>query len=161
MAVTTEILRTYRAPRAVMRRLLSDGPREDRAIAFVMAACFVIFIGQWPLASRLAFEEPDIPLQARLSSALLVWVFAMPIFFYGLAGLSHLIAKVVGGQGSYYRARVALFWTLLVISPLMLLRGLVAGFIGAGPELTATDIAVTLAFFTLWFISLSEAERGT
>ncbi|MEL6521965.1 MAG: YIP1 family protein [Pseudomonadota bacterium] len=161
MAVTTEIARSYRAPRTVMRRLLSGGPREDRAIAFVMAACLVIFIAQWPLASRLAHQDPTVPLQARLSSALLVWVFAMPIFFYGLAALSHLIAKAFGGQGTFFGARIALFWTLLVISPLMLLRGLVAGFIGPSVQLTFTDWVVTLAFFAHWFICLSEAERGT
>ncbi len=32
MAISTDILRTWRSPRLVFRRLLDQGPREDRLI---------------------------------------------------------------------------------------------------------------------------------
>ena len=38
MTLSREILATYRGPGAVVRRLLRQGPREDRALMFVMAA---------------------------------------------------------------------------------------------------------------------------
>ena len=37
----------------------------------------------------------------------------------------------MGGQGSAYGARLAVFWALLSSAPLVLLNGLVAGFIAA------------------------------
>ena len=53
MALTVDIVRTWRAPRAVIRGLLNQGRREDRAVAFVMIACFLIFVAQWPRLKRI------------------------------------------------------------------------------------------------------------
>ena len=66
----------------------------------------------------------------------------------------------MGGQGDWYGARLALFWTLAQIAPLMLLAGLVAGMIGPGPRLTATGIATFAAFALFWALNLRETERG-
>ena len=46
-------------------------------------------------------------------------------FLYLVAGLSHLIARLVGGRGDWYRARMALFWSLLASTPLILLNDLI------------------------------------
>ncbi|MBT6542661.1 MAG: YIP1 family protein, partial [Rhodobacteraceae bacterium] len=57
MGVVSDIVATYRQPRRVMRRLLSMGKREDRALAFVMAGCTVVFMSQWPVLARQAHLE--------------------------------------------------------------------------------------------------------
>jgi hypothetical protein len=80
--------------------------------------------------------------------------------WYALAALSRLVARTLGGQGTWYGARVALFWALAAIGPLMLLQGLVSGMIGPGPALTAVTVGIGAAFFWLWFTLLHEAERG-
>ena len=60
MPVTTDIVATYRGPGRVVRRLLDMGPREDRALAFVMAFCVVGFIAQLPgLARRAQTRQQD------------------------------------------------------------------------------------------------------
>ena len=124
-----------------------------------MVACLLIFIAQWPRLSREAFLQPEIPLDVRIGGALMGWVFIAPLLFYGLAALSHVISRLAGGQGSYFGARLALFWSLLVISPIVLFLGLVAGFIGAGPAANATSLLLLLAFLYIWGSSLMEAER--
>lgn len=160
MALTRDIARSYRAPRAVMRRLLDAGQREDRAIAFLMGACFVIFVAQWPRLRRDAMLTPDAPpFDAQVGGALFAWLFLAPLMFYGIAALSHIVARLLGGRGSWYGARLALFWTLLAVSPLMLLQGMVAGLLGPGVELQITGAGVALAFVAIWGISLAEAER--
>ena len=160
MAITRDIARSYRAPRAVMRRLLDAGQREDRAIAYLMGACFVIFIGQWPRLRREAVLNPDgPPFDAQVGGALFAWLFLAPLMFYGIAALSHLAARLLGGRGTWFGARLALFWTLLAVSPLLLLYGMVAGLVGEGIELQITGAGVALAFALIWGISLSEAER--
>jgi len=158
VALTTDIVSTWRAPRATFRRLLGQGQREDRAIVILMLACFVIFVAQWPRLAREAFLQPDVPLEARLGGALMAWMFMMPLFFYAFAGFSHLLARMLGGKGSFYGARLALFWALLAISPIWLLHGLVAGFVGAGAALTAVGAVLTVAFLAIWLLSLAEAE---
>ena len=83
-----------------------------------------------------------------------------PLMAYGLAGLSHLVARAFGGRGSWYSARLALFWTLLATTPAWLLHGLVAGFIGPGPALQAVGGLLLVAFLTIWSLTLREAERA-
>lgn len=159
MPVTLDMLRSWRDPRGVIRAKLADGPREDRALATVMGACALIFVAQWPRLSREAFLHPEVPLEARMVGALMGVVFLLPLGLYLIAALSHLVAKVLGGKGTWFSARMALFWALLAVAPLMLLNGLVAGFLGQGAALTAVGIAVAAGFLYLWINMLVEAER--
>ena len=156
MAAVDDIRRSYRAPRVVMREHLARLKSEPRAMTFLLAALIVIFIGQWPRLSRTAFEaeQPMVGLMMATALALLALV---PVF-YGIAAISHLGAKLFGGQGSFYRARLALFWALLTISPLMLLQGLVAGFIGEGQQASFLGYAVGLVFALIWGAGLRVAE---
>lgn len=158
MAVTGDILATWRRPRRVMRRLLAGGAREDRALAILMGACAVIFVAQWPRLARDAHLDPSVPLDARLAGALLATVFILPLLAYGLAALSHVLARALGGRGTFAGARVALFWSLLATAPLMLFQGLVAGFLGPGPGLTLLGLVVLAAFLAIWGASLRVAE---
>lgn len=159
MPVSTDILESYRRPRAVFRRKLAGGAHEGRALATLIGACLLIFVAQWPGLARAAYIDPAIPLDARLGGALLGTLFLLPPIAYGVAALSHLVARVLGGTGSFFTARLALFWALLAVSPLMLLQGLVRGFIGPGPALTLVGLAVLAAFMMLWVTSLFESER--
>jgi hypothetical protein len=159
VSVTLDIARTYRAPRQIARRQMAGERREERALVYLLGACLVIFMAQWPRLQREAVLNPDAPpLDAQIGGALFAWMFLMPLVFYGIAAASHIVARLFGGRGTWYRARVALFWTLLAISPLMVLQGLVAGLVGPGPELGLVGAAVVLAFGAIWGISLAEAE---
>jgi hypothetical protein len=160
MSVSRDIVATWRRPRAVMQRLLAQGRREDRALAFLIGACLLIFVAQWPRLSREAYFDPSIPLDARIGGALMGWLLLAPLMAYGLAALSHLIARVFRGSGTWYSARLALFWTMLATTPAWLLLGLVAGFIGPGPAQMGVGLLLVLAFLTIWGICLREAERG-
>lgn len=158
MSVTTDIVRTYRAPRQVVAGWLSGGEREDRAFAVLFAACLIIFVSRWPVAAREAYLDPSIPFDARVGGQLMALIFIFPLIAYGLAAVTHLLAKLVGGKGSWYGARIALFWALLAASPLWLLYGLTEGFIGPGPALTLTQVAALAAFLAFWTAGLWEAE---
>lgn len=160
MSVSSDILRSYRSPREVIRRKLAGGPREDRALATLMGACALIFVAQWPDLSRQAHLDPEVPLDARMGAALLAWLFIAPLAAYVIAAASHVIARLLGGRGTWFGARLALFWALLAASPLWLLNGLVAGFVGPGPALSLVGLAAIAAFGVFWGAGLWEAERG-
>lgn len=158
MPVTRDIAASYRGPARVMRHLLDMGQREDRALAFVMAFCVIAFVAQLPaLARRAHLEQAD--LNMLMGGALLGSVFLLPLLFYVIALLSHWIARVLGGQGSAYGARLALFWSLLASTPLVLLNGLVAGFIGPGPALSLVGLIWVAVFAWFWLTNLREAQR--
>lgn len=159
MPVTLDILRAWRSPRRLIREKLDAGPREDRALATLMGASALIFVAQWPGLSRAAHFDPSVPLEARLSGALLATVFMLPLLAYVIGAASHLLARLLRGKGTWFGARLALFWALLAVSPLMLFNGLVAGFIGAGPTATLVGVLVMVGFLYLWINMLIEAER--
>ncbi|MEM6727226.1 MAG: YIP1 family protein [Pseudomonadota bacterium] len=159
MPVTSDIVQSYRRPRTVMRRLLDAGQREDRGIAILAGGCLMLFVASWPRLARQAEESGD-DLAMLLAYSLFGTLFIMPLLFYGIAALSHLIVRPFGGQGTWYGARLALFWSLLATSPLVLLWGLVQGFIGAGLQASLVGALWLFTFLFFWSVNLREAERG-
>lgn len=158
MSALTDIAATYRGPGGVLRRLLAQGQREDRALAILMAGCALVFVAQWPRLAREAHLTGQ-DLNPLLGASLLGWVIIMPLVLYLLAGLAHIIARVLGGRGSFYGARLALFWALLAASPLLLLHGLVAGFVGPGPQLVLVGALWCAVFLWFWIGGTLAAER--
>jgi hypothetical protein len=158
MSLSADLLMTYRAPRRVIRRLLEEGQREDRLLFHLMLACGLVFLSQWPALARQAALDPSVPLEARLGGALLAWLCLAPLILYLMAALSHLVARAFGGRGSWYGARLALFWSLLATAPLFLLHGLIAGYLGKGTVLAAAGLAVLAIFCIVWLSALREAE---
>lgn len=159
MAVTTDIVRTWRAPGTVMKELLSQGRREDRAVAYVMIACLIIFISYLPrIQYNVINGQGDF--QRDASYAFLMWVMVMPLFLYGLAAFLHFVSKIFRGKGTHFSARLALFWSLLASTPAMLLYGLVQGLIGPGLQANIAGGIWMVSF--LWFTlqSFRVAERA-
>lgn len=161
MPVTDDILRSYRHPRQVMRRNLSRPQGETRALVHVMVACLLFFVAQLPAVSRQAHLAGGDPGFAALASGTFMGAVLMaPLVLYGVAGLSHVVARLLGGRGTWLGARLALFWTLLLIVPPVLLRGLTEAFLGRGPETSLISLLTAAIFAVYWYINLSEAERA-
>ena len=167
MAVTTNILRSWRKPRTVIREMLQGPDREDMAFAYLMVACFIIFVGQWPRLSRQAAgfdlapgaETPE--LSRLVAYEFVSWMLVWPLVMFLLAMLSRLCARLLGGQGTPYRARLALFWSLLASTPVLLLYGLVRGFIGPGAEANLVGVVWMIGFAYIWLSTLRETERAS
>jgi hypothetical protein len=157
MTVTTDLVATWRAPRAALRRHLARGQSEPFVFTLLLVFLILAFVGQWPEASREAFLAGDPSAAPRILGRGLAVLATIPLW-YGLAALSRIVAGALGGRGTWYAARVALFWALATVSPLMLLQGLVAGMIGPGPGLWLVSGVVGIAFLWLWLTMLHEAE---
>jgi hypothetical protein len=159
MAVTTDILQTWRDPRSAIRHQLDRGRREDRALAIAMGASALSFVAQWPRLAREAHLQPEVPLDARMGASLFATMFVLPLVLYGIAALTHLALKALAGQSDAFGARLALFWAMLAISPAVLFQGLVSGMIGPGAAGTVVGVAVAGFFAYLWIQMLREVAR--
>lgn len=159
MSVTTDIVQAWRRPKVVMRRHLQRPKSEPFAFSLLVAFMVLAFVARWPFLSRQTVLQPDVPMVQRLVGAGLAMLALIPAW-YLLAAISHLIAKAMSGQGSYYSARLALFSALLAVTPGMLLQGLVAGMIGPGLQANLVAALVGLGFLWIWMSMLREAERG-
>lgn len=159
MSVTSDLVATWRRPREVLRRHLARGQSEAFAFTLLLVFLILAFVGQWPVAARDAFLNNEPSATPRILALAYGVLILIPVA-YAVAALSRLVGKATGGRGTWYGARVALFWALAAIGPLLLLRGLVAGMIGPGPALSAVTWVSGLAFLWLWLTLLHEAERG-
>ncbi|MES2916025.1 MAG: YIP1 family protein [Pseudomonadota bacterium] len=157
MTVSNDLVATWRHPRTILRQHLARGQSEAFAFTLLLVFLVLAFIGQWPSAAREAFLAQEPSVAPRILARALAVLATIPLW-YGLAALSRLVARRMGGQGTWYGARIALFWTLATIGPLMLLQGLVSGMIGPGPALSAVTLVVGVAFLGLWATLLHEAE---
>lgn len=181
MSVTSDIPRAWLHPRAIMARRLAQGPDEKIAFVYLAVGSVLGFVAQLPGLVRRAQESdpvfeaaivseaervgvaipPDIAdakFEALFSGAVMGWIFIVPVVLYALAFLSHLVARMAGGRGTGLRARVALFWSFLAVTPALLLLGLTTGFIGAGPAQALVGTITLSAFIWIWLNSLYVAE---
>ncbi|WP_112322623.1 YIP1 family protein [Oceanibium sediminis] len=160
------IAAAYADLRGAIRAKLEQAPRDSELVMLALLVALASFVASLPAAIRQAqgLEEPD-ALVAVLSARLFGAVFLLPLFLLALAGVSHLVARLFGGTGTHYTARVALIWALVVALPLGLgsaaIGAIVLG-ISLGPA--AQGIAgilstcASLGFAWIWATFLTEAE---
>ena len=161
MSISAEIVDSYKNARPVIARKLAQGPREDQALALVMGASGLFFVASIPGNLRAAAINPDVPLEARLSGALLALLFIAPLIFYVLAGITGLILRLFGGPKGLYGARIALFWALFCAAPLALLQSLISGFLGPVVLASAIGIGGFIVFLYIWIMGLTEVFKQT
>lgn len=157
MAVSSDIIRTWRGPRAVLRGLLSVGQREDRAIAFLMAGCFLIFVAQWPRLARLAHMEGT-EFTRLVAYEFLGWMIFWPLAFYIIALVLYAVLRLARVTIESWQVRLALFWAVLAAAPAGLLYGLIRGFVGPGAG--ANLVGAIWGAAVLWFIVQGIREAG-
>ncbi|MCB1406697.1 MAG: YIP1 family protein [Rhodobacteraceae bacterium] len=163
MPVSTDILRSYRAPRAVLRGLQQGQRREARILVYLLVACGLVYVAQWPRLARQAHFDDSVPLEALMSGALFGVMFLAPLIFYAIGGVMGLVLRAFVRGIDGFDVRLALFWALLVVSPLMLLQGLVSGLIGPGREAMLSGALVFVVFAAVLIAGLRvalEAARG-
>ena len=158
MAVSTDIARTWRGPRPVLRGLLAQGVREDRALIYLMIGLVVVFVSRLPALQREAvLGQGEFTRDAIYAFFGLIML--APLIFYLLAELGRLVARALGARATSFGGRLALFWAWLAASPAALLYGLGAGF--AGPAEPGTQVAGAIwlaALLWFWVQGLREAS---
>lgn len=146
MSVTTDILRSYRAPRVVVRGLRRGARREARILIYLMIACGLFYVAQWPRLARQAQLDEAVPYEALMSGALFGAIFMAPLVFYALGALiGALLGLFVRGIDGF-DVRLALFWALLAVSPLVLVQGVVVALLGNGAPVMVTGVVIFATF---------------
>lgn len=158
MSVTADILESWRRPRVVVRRLLGQPRAEPFAFSLLVTGLILLFVSLAPYLAREAYFEPEQPLTQRLLAAGLAMGATVP-FWYLVAAVGHVIARVLGGKGGFYGARIALFWALVAASPALLISGLMRGLSTSGAASNLVGLIAAAAFVVLWVVTLHEAER--
>ena len=131
-----------------------SGLSEPALLALLLGTMAIYFVAQWPGHARAAALDPSVPLQARLGGALMATMFLMPLCVMALALVAGLVARAFGLAVDGRASRLALIWALAAVAPVMLLAGLVQGFLGEGPGLTLVHAIAGLSFIAFWVAGL-------
>jgi hypothetical protein len=139
-------------------------PRAGGRIArscFLLLACGIIFVSQWPVISREAALDAGgrTATGAAGDHVLRLADDLAACCSTGIGSLTHLVARALGGKGHVlFRAAGAVLGASGLNYPAWLFYGLVTGFIGPGPAQTLVGAGLLLAFLSIWGICLREAE---
>ncbi len=161
-----EIINAYGGLRASMRKQLDKNPGEEGLLALLTFGCFVVFLSFLPrlFATDLS-QTPDQSMAAGIIMWFFVVMFFLPLLMYGIAWISHFIAKAFGATNSNKTARHALFWGLAVLSPILITKAMLSSvFIQIGGDLgqsmlNAINIILALAILRIWGAMLAEAKE--
>jgi hypothetical protein len=143
-----------------MRRRLDAHPGDERVLMYLVVAILLFFVARIPNLLQVSAIQAnaEVSMAAIFVTNLVASFFFAPLFFYLLAALSHLAAKGFGGSGTGYGARLALFWALLVISPLSLVTTIIQVAYPAEWLATALLVGMFLLFTYIWGTCLCVAE---
>lgn len=159
-----DIVGAYGGLRASMRNQIERGNDEPRLMAYLAFGCFVIFLSFLPrlLATDLSGTDQSI------AAGIIIWFFVVmffaPLMLYGIAAISHMIAKGFGAKGPYQNARHAIAWMLVVLSPALIVKAMLSSvFITLEVPLALSILNAVLALIVLriWGAFLAECEGFT
>ena len=165
MSLTTNILRSYRTPGAVLRGLIEQGLREPQVLFFGTLACGLIFVSQWPALSQAAALDPSVTFEQRMGAVLFATMFLLPLILYGVAGLLQLGLRLAGRRVPGLWVRAAFFWAILCVTPLMLVQAVLD--LAPGPDMVSRLFGFVVAgvfVYILWravaAVTRMAAEQG-
>ena len=142
--ILSRLMRTWRNPARVMRAQASLS--ESGLMVVLFLAMALTFLAQLPVHQRMVILDPSIPSEGWAFGTLVGLILAA-LLAYGLAALVTLVLR---RRISGHASRVALFWSVLAVSPLVLLAGLGEGYLGAGPAVTVLRYFAFAAFMWFW-----------
>ncbi len=145
MSLVRNIARSYRAPGEVVSGLARGDLREPQVLFFALLACGLIFVAQWPGLSRAATLDPSVTFEQRMGGALFAVMFILPLLLYAVAGLLQLMLRMYRPVAGLH-VRLAFFWALLAVTPLMLLQGGMSAMLGPQGAVLAFGFVVAGAF---------------
>ena len=156
-SLASEILTAYRHPRLSFERQLARNIGEDRILFFGMLACFLAFVARMPSLFRDSIPSGSPPLHAVVPIHFAVSLLMAPLLLYSVAAASHVLARVFGGRAHWRDARLALFWAILTMSPLVLVAGIVE--VAFQPWVSgALLVLIAVLFFSYWMQCLIRVE---
>ncbi|MBC8410341.1 MAG: hypothetical protein H8E12_16715 [Rhodobacteraceae bacterium] len=139
---------------------LSEGISETKVFIWLLIACFLQFLARLPLLSREAHLDIDGPsLVSMIGGVLIGSIFLAPLVFYALSMLLCFVFRLWFRDLNWIYFRGAFFWSLLAISPLVLVRGILVGALGANFYINLLSILVFLYFIILIVSNVKTIDR--
>ena len=147
MSLIDDFIRTHSEPSIVFAKKVPH-TGDARAFAYLMLACLLMFMSRIPstIAGQGA-HSIDRPTGPTLAALFLGAMIAAPMMFYLYAAAIRLLMMMMGGRIAWLHSRVVVFWSLLVVSPWVVIAGLITGYVQINMLETIETVAL-ISFFT-------------
>ena len=83
----------------------------------------------------------------------------MPLFLYLFSAGIFVVCKIFNGQGSFYEVSLALFWSINVAAPILIMNGFLKGFFFESPKIGYVNLVLESAVAWVFSSMMAEAEQ--
>ena len=161
MSLLADIGQTYVAPAAVIRKLAAKRPPERILLGYLLAACLVALAVRLPRQLSNDTLVGDGKMAGFVAANLVAGLIFAPLFLYFLAQLSHWGARLMGGGKDSYAGRLALFWSLFALQPVVALIELYDAYAPTGLPVWPVSGGGAIYFMVVWLVSLYTLETDS
>ena len=155
-----DIFKSYLDLRISFRNQLNNFTSESRLLAYAFFISVVLFLERLPgRVTNYDIQSNKDILFDYVGMDLFTSIFFGPIFLYFLSALTHLFALLFKGSASFFEARLAFFWSIIVASPLLLTAGLLHGLFPDGFLFKFVECAAVIAYAWIFSVIFCAAER--
>ncbi len=151
------LIATYLTPADVARNMKAKMPGEEILLAYLMFASLISFLVRLPGLVKAGGDTES--LSSFIGASFAAAMIFAPLFYYVIAALSRVIARFLGGSGAGAGARLALFWPLLALQPLVIANELIKSGAVPAPMHMLISIAMIFYFIYTWMSFLWVMER--
>ena len=148
--VLWRILGAWADLRGSMRAELDRDPSEGRLLFYVMFAGLFRFVGAAMVLAYgpLALTMPEDVFRGQIAASFVAIFFLLSLLYYAVAATGGALARAMGGTGSWYDSRAAMFWAALVAAPAILASKLLALVLAGlpGPIVGSVEMLGEVAF---------------
>lgn len=158
MSLVLNIVRTYRRPRAVVKGLISQELREPQVFFFNALFCVLVLFVQLPVLSLRA-DTSSMSYEELRSGTIMGVLFVLPLLLYGLALVLGGVLRVLRNPAPGLWVRLALFWSLLAVTPLMMVHSALSATLGQTEAVIGFGFVVAGAFLYILISALVEVTQ--
>jgi hypothetical protein len=151
------VARFFHDPRGSMRGVLVSNPNEGRLLAYALIAAAILLFGR----ILGLFVDPSAvtdDIGAHVTAETVSMLFFVPIFYYGIAALGTMLARMFGGKGTWRDGRAAFFWAALVSAPVVVVCAMAGSMLGPDAKPAIAVIAQLGQVFFAWALAQCFAE---
>lgn len=150
------IARFYHDPRGSIRGVIAGRPSDAKQLLFAMFACAILLLGR--IMREIMEGNAGVQLAEKISAEAVSLLFFVPLFYYLLAAIGTILARVFRGQGNWHDGRTAFFWAALVSAPVIILSSLAATGAASFGDVAGVVVGQIGAVFFAWALAQCYAE---
>ena len=120
--------------------------KESQLLPLLYFTCLILLLSQ---LVEVTSQVQQVPYLSVVTAVTVSYLFFLPIFMYITSFILHLVLKLFGATSSNFQIRLAVFWSLVISTPIILFVSVTKIFVSGTIELVIvifSELAVVYIF---------------